>query len=176
MLWHLVLAFLVGAPTDPVALRDSAPLYLTTEEAAEHLTAARLAGAVYEIDPDILLSIAWHESRYTQKAVTREVLGKVSCGAMTPEPTYDLEACKRATSSLVYGYLAGAHHLRIWLDVTKDDLHEALRGYAGGYALIGACRRDYTQNHCWFWETIVSRAERIRDLRYKRRIRQGVAW
>lgn len=165
----LAFAFLIGQPTDAVALRDTARAYLTADTAAEHLTAARFAGAVYEVDPDLLLSIAWHESRYSPTAVTPEAGHKISCGVMTPEPTRDIALCSRSTSSLTAGYLAGARHLRAWILACRDNLHCAFTGYAGGYYLIAACKRDATPRACDTWDVFLSRAAMIRNLRDKRR-------
>lgn len=121
--------------SDAEALRRTAPQYLDHELAAEHLAAARVAGAAYRVDPDLLLAIAWRESRYATNATTAETGGRVSCGVMTPEPT---ARCSRQT--VLDGYLAGARHLRVWLGATRNE-HAALLGYAGGYRLIAACRR-----------------------------------
>jgi hypothetical protein len=109
------LAFILGLLTssaDAQALRSTAPQDLPTIDVArEHLADARLAAVVYRVDHALVLSIAWHESRYTD-AATPEAGGRVSCGAMTPEPT------SHCSGSLLDGYLAGAKHLRGWLDVT----------------------------------------------------------
>lgn len=166
MILELVFAFLVDR-ADAEALRATAPLYLTTDTAAENLTAARIAAAITDTDPDLLLSIAWHESRYESTQVTPEVGGKVSCGAMTPEPTHDRTACRDATSSLVSGYLAGARHLRVWLDASHGNIKTALTGYAGGYRLIAACRRGERVHGCATPDVFLGRAQRIRDRRHR---------
>lgn len=121
------------------SLRASAPTYLDTASATEHLTAAKLAASRYHVDPRLILSIAHHESRYAYQATTLELGGKVSCGVMTPEPTYDRTACSRATASILDGYLAGAAHLRDWMNATGSR-RAALLGYAGGWRLINACK------------------------------------
>jgi hypothetical protein len=131
----LVFLRLLVPASDAEALRRTAPQYLDHELAAEHLAAARVAGAVFSVDPDLLLAIAWRESRYVASAVTAETGGRVSCGVMTPEPTTN---CVQQT--VLDGYLAGARHLRVWLDATHSE-RAALLGYAGGYRLIEACRR-----------------------------------
>lgn len=133
----------------------TAPAYLTPDTALEHATAAATAARVYHVDPALLLSIAWHESRYSVAAVGPEVHG-VSCGVMTPEP---VARCPRAT--LLGGYMAGAAHLRTWLDATHD-LHTALTGYAGGYALIAACARGEKLHGCDTPAVFLGRARAIR--------------
>ena len=119
--------------SDAQALQRTAPEPITFEFAVENLAAARVAGAAFRVDPDLLLAVAAHESRYAASAVTQEPHGLVSCGVMTPEP---VASCKPQT--VLDGYLAGAKHLRAWMDA-KRDLEQALIGYAGGYALISAC-------------------------------------
>lgn len=135
---HLIIALAMRlnvTDADAEALRRTAPEPVSLEQARENIAAARYAGMIYDLDPDLLLSIAAHESHYKADAVGPEPGGKVSCGSMTPIP---VASCKVAPTVLE-GYLAGAHHLRVdWLGAVKDETL-ALRGYAGGYALIRAC-------------------------------------
>lgn len=194
-IWTLVLLFLVGvvggssASTEGQStfdwhrhgdgLRTTAPTYLTAESATEHVLSATLAAMAFGLDPDLLLSIAHHESRYQYKEITREAGGKVSCGVMTPVPTHAKGACQLATSSPLAGYLHGAHHLRDWhaacerllspvrrrtgmgrptIGLPANALRRcALLGYAGGYYLINYCR---TQKHraCSTPEVFLKRA------------------
>jgi len=138
---RLVLALLTLAGVvrqeDADALRQTAPTYLTTASAAEHLAAARWAGNAHHVAPALLLAIAWHESRYEPRARTREPGGRWSCGVMTPEP--HAGACTEVELDMVGGYLNGARHLRTWLDLCGGDETCALRAYAGGFALVRAC-------------------------------------
>jgi hypothetical protein len=136
------------APGRADALRSTAPKDLTRESAAAHLAAASIAGFVTDTDPALLLAIAHHESRYAFRVVARERGKKVSCGVMTPVPTYDREACADATSSMLAGYLAGARHLKTWSDACHGDRRCTLIGYAGGYALIRACARGENLRGC----------------------------
>jgi hypothetical protein len=123
------------------ALRQTAPSYLPTDGiAAQHLAAATLAGEAFSIDPALLLSIAWHESRYTSDARTREPRGRWSCGVMTPTP--HVEPCSPEELTVFGGYLDGARHLSQWLRSCRGDQTCALRGYAGGYRLLERCRED----------------------------------
>jgi len=131
----VLLAMILSSPDDAEALRRTAPEPIELAVAAENLAAARAAGALVDVDPDLLLSVAAHESRYHGDAVGPESGGRVSCGIMTPTP---VASCSRQT--VLEGYLAGARHLRTWVNATRS-LHAALLGYAGGYALIGACAR-----------------------------------
>lgn len=128
----LVLLGLGDAP----ALQATARSYLPTAEfAAEHLGSARWAGAVYDVDPDVLLAIAWRESRYRADAVTRERSGKLSCGLMMITMPIG-EPCPEP--SVLDGYMRGAAHLREWIRMT-GSMRSALLGYAGGFPMIRAC-------------------------------------
>jgi soluble lytic murein transglycosylase-like protein len=132
-----LLALLSPAPEDTEALRSTAPTYLTIETAREHLVAARVAADVYGVDADLLLSIAWFESRYTADVVGPVVKGKRACGVMQ---SIMKDGCPK-NPTLSDGYLEGAKHLRDWLDASRNDLRTAILGYAGGYALIKACNK-----------------------------------
>lgn len=131
----LALAVWLTSARDADALRQTAPSYLDRDAAREHLAAARVAGAVYAIDPDLLLAIAWRESRYRVEAVTRERSGKLSCGVMMITMPLG-EPCP--PHGVLAGYLAGAAHLRWW--VRAAGLHDGLLGYAGGYPTIRRCK------------------------------------
>jgi soluble lytic murein transglycosylase-like protein len=140
LLMNLLLAIYTASPERSNALRHTAPTYLTTDEqAAAHLTWSALAGEAFSVDQALLLSLAWFESRYQADAVTREPGGRWSCGVMTPVP--HAEPCAADELTLVSGYTAGARHLRTWMDVCHNNERCAVLGYAGGYALIGACAR-----------------------------------
>lgn len=123
---------------DAEALHRFAPKYVTVDGAREHVWAARTAAAAYGVDADLTMAIAYHESRFTDGAVTKEAGGRVSCGAMTPFPT------KTCTSkSLLAQYLDGTRHWAMdWRRAGGvRSARESLLGYAGGYALIHRCRR-----------------------------------
>jgi hypothetical protein len=133
-----LLVWIVGPSDDSEKLRATAPAYLTVSSAVNHLWAARIIGALTETDPAVLLAIGWHESRYVVNAVTREPGGvafdtgrvvpvRYSCGVMTPTPN---ERCTAEDLTLIGGYLAGARHLRMWLDIRRH-LWLAVRSYAG---------------------------------------------
>lgn len=155
----LLLAFL-DPPTSgqAAALRVTAPDYLTAEAAARHLVAARAAGAAHRVPPEILLAIAWHESRYTPTTRTPEPGGRVSCGVLTPTPQ---AACSPRELTLVGGYDAGAVHLATWLALCGGRARCALLAYAGGFVLVHACtNRD--DGACSFPDIILARARWIR--------------
>jgi len=139
----LLLGWILSLASDAEALRRTAPAYLSYAAAVEHVAAADLAGLAFDVDPVLLLSISHHESRYRHDTITPERGGKFSCGAMTPIPTYDRAACARARASVLASYLAGARHLREWLDTPRcrGGTGCASLGYAGGYRLIKRCAR-----------------------------------
>lgn len=163
----VLLSTLLGLLTDVSdhdadALRSTAPDYLTVETARQHLGAARVAGLVTGTDPSLLLSVAWHESRYDHRAKTVEPGGKMSCGVMTPVPMTPSQ-CKQ--TSLVASYVLGAQHLAGWFTATRDT-RTALIGYAGGYVGIRFCAdpknaRDYRCGTPWVF---LERARRIRHV------------
>ena len=131
---ELLFSFLVWLtpPHDVAALQRTASL--SSDAAAENLAAARLAGAAYRIDPDLLLAIAWRESRYQSDAIGPVVRGKRACGVMQP-----IMRGRCVAPRLLDGYLEGARHLREWMRATGSQ-HDALVGYAGGYAMIERCK------------------------------------
>lgn len=142
---RITLAFL--SPTsdaDAEALHRFAPNEVTVDRARDHIWAARVAAAVYGVDEAMILAVAYHESRFQADAVTHEVGGRVSCGAMTPIPQ---KTCTKKT--LLEQYLDGTEH---WANDWKhagglQNEHEVLLGYAGGYRLIYACRQSPVLRH-----------------------------
>lgn len=150
------IAFLVGlfaSPEDVEQLRSTAPSYLTSTTAREHLGAARLAAVVTGTRTSLLLSIAWHESRFYVEAVTKEPENKISCGVMTPIPQ---QHCQRET--LAKSYLTGAWHLRDWIDAAGSAWAV---GYAGGWKLIKLCRAGSASRGCWIHQVFLQRARWI---------------
>lgn len=138
ILVDIILAALLALATPADALRLTAPAYLTHEAAIEHRFSAAIAGAAFAIDHNLLLAIAFRESRYSYRERTRETNGW-SCGAMTPTPTRNAALCIWASSSPLNGYLHGAEHLRKWLNVARGNMRAAHLGYAGGFLLIRYC-------------------------------------
>ena len=139
MLLDIIVSFVAMfvSPDAAQGLVATAPQYLDEASARQHLAAAVVASALTRTKPETLLAIAWHESRYKHTEITREPpdprtgQARWSCGVMTPEPITDLRACEAIASNLAEGYLAGARHLRAWLDVCGDHSGCALLGYAG---------------------------------------------
>lgn len=159
--------------SDGEALSRTAPEPLDVIAAAHHVAAAELVGWRFNVDPNLVLSIAAHESHYQQGARTAEPGGLVSCGVMTPIPR---ASCDEEPGifgdwdDLFHGYAVGAEHLRGWIDAAHGDIHAALLGYAGGYVLIRACKEGRVERQrggrtvdiCSIADVFLYRAEVIR--------------
>jgi len=162
---------LQSTPAEIRAFQATAPAYLTLPSAAQHLGAARVAAIRYSVDPAMLLSVAYHESRFVVDLRTREVGGRVSCGVMTPIPR---PRCTAAELTVLGGYLAGAAHLRTWIDVCHardrwrhDADDEAIRrcalwAYAGGRGFRAFCAAHEGHPGCDAVAKFEDRARAIR--------------
>jgi hypothetical protein len=128
-----------SAPRHIEAFRATATMYLTYQQAEEHLLAARAAGLVHGVRPELLLAIALHESRYQPATRTKEPGNRESCGVMTPIPK---RRCTPEDLTILGGYDAGAAHLRTWMNLYHDAEAVALLAYAGGAGLVRVCLRD----------------------------------
>lgn len=106
---------------------------LTVETAAQHVAAARFAAVLTDTDPDLILAISHHESRF-EPTVVGPLLhnGKRACGVMQHVPVAG--PCPKRP--LVADYLAGARHLAWWIRAERGNIERALAGYAGGYPAI----------------------------------------
>lgn len=174
VLLRVALAIVTPATdADATALHRFAPDEVTVDRAREHVWAARVAATIYGVDADMVLAISYHESHFAQDAVTAESGGRVSCGAMTPYPT---RACRRR--SLLDQYLDGTRHWAVDWRHAGDvrSAHEALLGYAGGYALIRACRRGPVLRHQTTGDDLCQTPEAFARIRARiRAARQQVA-
>jgi hypothetical protein len=147
--------------SDAEALTRLPDTRLTLETAAQHLAAARIAGALTAIDPDLLLAIAYHESRFELDVVGPSVgNGKHACGVMQPVP---LGRCP--APSLFRDYLGGARHLETWIRVQHGDVNRGLIGYAGGHALLKLCESDAALRACSIARVHQARAKRLKRAR-----------
>lgn len=172
MSWFITLWLLFqSTPAEARALQETAPTYLTPLSAAQHLGAARLAGERYRVDPALLLSMAYHESRFVVDQRTRESGGRVSCGVMTPTPQ---TRCDARGLTLLGGYEDGAAHLRTWIDVChavdhwRHDVDDdgirrcALWAYAGGRGFRTFCENHPGHQGCDAVDKFEERARVIR--------------
>ncbi len=132
----IAIVSLFVSPASADALRSTAPQHLVSVDVARpHVGAAATIATMTRTRWSALLAIAAHESNYKHDEVTPEPGGRFSCGVMTPEPLTSRRACSAAAASLASGYLAGAMHLRVWLDTCRGNERCALRGYAGAWTL-----------------------------------------
>lgn len=154
-----VISLIFATSDDGASLASTAPAYLDATSARDHYAAARLAAAIFGVDAETLLAVAWHESRYDARAVTREPGNRVSCGSMTPVP--HRAPCSAWELSIVGGYLEGARHLRTWLDLCRGGQWCGLVAYAGGGGLVAACRAGSDHRGCRFAGEMLARSRWI---------------
>jgi hypothetical protein len=148
----ILLCLLANSP-EPANIRALPGAHLTPEQAVEHAENACEASRATGEDLDILLAVAWHETRFTFDYVQREPGRRVSCGVLTPEP---LPQCARRTH--VDQYFDGARHLAFW----RMHLGDAyLYGYAGGRGLYRACANGVQLRACRFPSEMRDLARRI---------------
>lgn len=139
LLAHFLLLFV--DPTDVAALQRTMGWEAVSANAtAETLVAARIAGQAYRLDPNLLLSIGFHEVR-TESATSKskscvEIIG---VGTTTCQPTTTLD-----------NYLACAAHVRGWIDAMHGNERWGLVGVVGGYALLEKC----THGPVWIREGV----------------------
>jgi hypothetical protein len=133
----VIAAFSPVSDSDAIALHRFSPEEITVEHARDHIWAARVAAAAYSVDENMILAIAYHESRMHENAVGPESGGRVSCGSMTPSP---VAFCEK--KPLLAQILEGTRHWAVeWREAPGVyGEHEALLGVAGGYRGIRACR------------------------------------
>jgi soluble lytic murein transglycosylase-like protein len=178
MSWIISLWLALQSTTaEAEALRSTAPAYLTPWSAGQHLGAARIAAASYDVDAAAILAIAYHESRFFVGTRTHEPPDsggpRVSCGVMTPVPK---RYCDAQDLTLLGGYQAGAAHLRQWMDVChamdrwKHDVHDveilrcALWAYAGGSGFRKRCAARGNLPGCGAVRQFEERARVIRQV------------
>lgn len=146
------------------ALRLFAPDYLDEATAASHVSAASSAALATGIPATLLLAIAYVESRYDPRTVSRMECRDGACKRATgvwsqdtrppaSRPTYycgvtqvggdvSWERCVELRD-LALAYATGAEHLVEWMDsppcrrlAYDERLVCGLRGYNGGWAAI----------------------------------------
>lgn len=185
---HLVLiAMLTLAPAaaaDPLeaAVQRSEP---AAPEVARNVAAAR-AAARGQATPELLLAMAWVESRYVTTGVSRlecdaagacrRVRGNwprpfpprfappYFCGVLQARVRTS-RACFRVGADIEGGYAAAVEHVEAWLRFCardrqarrhRDRLSCALAGYNGGTAAAREGRQRYAR-------AVLSRARRLAD-------------
>ena len=152
---------LADVPAAEALMATAKDTRLTVGTATQHVAAARFAGVLSDIDPDLLLAIAHHESRYEPKVVGPLVRGKRACGVLQHVPITG----KCPKPSIFRDYVNGANHLAGWIKAQRGDLKRALIGYAGGYHLLGMCDRGEAPRTCTIARYHLARARRIQRAR-----------
>lgn len=160
---------IVDVPAAEALVSTAKDTRLTVETAALHVASARFAEILTDIDPDLLLAIAHHESRYQPAVVGPLVRGKRACGVLQHVPTTK----KCPAPSILRDYVNGAKHLAGWIRAQRGDLKRALIGYAGGYALLGMCDRGEALRTCTIANYHLARAKRIKRARELGKERPG---
>ena len=123
---------LADVPAAEALMSTAKDTRLTVGTATLHVAAARFAGVLTSIDPDLLLAIAHHESRFEPTVVGPLVRGKRACGVMQQIPIRG----RCPAPSILRDYVEGAKHLAGWLRAQRGNMDRALVGYAGGYRLL----------------------------------------
>lgn len=139
--------------------RVGTPAYMSPEHALLHATAATIAARETQLEPELLLAVAWVESRFDASATSRVVNGKRKtgswtswwepagsgprfCGVMQTIAGSDWAACVDQRALLV-GYRTGAAELRAWLRMSRGDIRAALNGHGCGVVGMTAGCRGY---------------------------------
>jgi soluble lytic murein transglycosylase-like protein len=143
------------------ALLVIAPNYLDKDSASINAMAAIAAAKDTGLDPILLLSIGYVESRYNPLSLSRmqgsrrvtgvwegneppsEAKPSWYCGIMQVGGWVEWNECQELRTNIVKNYQVGANHLVEWKKLCKNDLKCALRGYSGGWDSIKAGRNGY---------------------------------
>jgi hypothetical protein len=152
---------IVDVPAAEALVGTAKDTRLTVEVAAQHVAAARFAAVFTHTDPDLLLAIAHHESRYESTVVGPLVRGKRACGVLQHVPI----TAKCPEPSILRDYVNGAKHLAEWIHAQRGDIKRALIGYAGGYALLELCDRGEAPRACSIASYHLARAKHIQGAR-----------
>lgn len=141
------------------ALLLFAPMHLTNQSASLHATAAIQAESSTGIPSDLLLSMAYIESRYDPRALSRIEYGRRVtglwggseppagakpswyCGVLQVGGHVPWQTCMEYRLDVSLSYHTAAQNLKYWLSTSKckkrrDSLNCALQGYGGGWKAI----------------------------------------
>jgi len=173
-----------------LALLAFAPTYVDQATAGTNVEAATLAFRDTDIPAEVLLAMAYVESRYSPTSFSRMMCSKGKCKRVTGEwdkpeppegarPTFycgimqvggdvPWEQCRTLMTDIRLNYLTGAQHLKKWMSDPRcralkgeERMKCGLRGYGGGYPGIANLEMTYPNR-------ILSIAARIRRLASKR--------
>ncbi len=166
-----VFDFLLQTSTLAEGARAQAPRYLSQVEAQHHATAAKMAEST-KVTADLLLAMAFVESRYIPTATSRlehgvrttgipkwssppdHVSGPYFCGVTQVMAGLSWKKCLELRN-IAIAYRTAVHELEKWLKVCRNDINCALAGYGGGFPAIRAGTSTYPTR-------VLSRARAIR--------------
>lgn len=166
-----VFDFIVSTSTLADSAQAKAPRYLDEIEAHEHAFAAK-AAETPKVSAELLLAMAFVESRYIRTATSRVengtrttgvpkwsspprgVSGPYFCGVTQAQAGFSWKKCLELRD-IHTAYRVTAHELQLWLRACRGDLTCALAGYGGGYPAIKAGTSTYPAR-------VLSRARAIR--------------
>ena len=112
-----------------------------------HLAVASVVAQEYRLEPELLLSIAHHESCYDNRVITGHASGVMQTIGHHPE-------------TLIQGYEFGAAEIQAWMLAAHGNLRVALAGYSGGWAVMKSCRDG---GACGYADVFLARARRLRS-------------
>jgi len=126
-----------GAEADPRADRLRTGLRRMGDvrpELIDDAVTAALGVETQRVSAELLLSLAWWESRLEPDLRTGRV-----CGALQVRPedvgeSNHRDACHRWSQDTWLGFQAGADELEAWLRHSRGDMARALRGRACGWS------------------------------------------
>lgn len=164
----LVIWLLIGGElTDGDALRQSVfpNCRITTEEAFDHLIAARLV-ATPEVSEWMALAVAEHESCLERFAPTfaPQNGGHWFCGVMQTGGTKTLAECASQVSTLLAGYRLGVDELSKDVRSSRDNMMLALWKYSGGAGFALRCATGDVSKACGYAWFFVRRARSFQKL------------
>ena len=133
---------------------SSTPTFLLSEDAkivaCDQAQAIVRASNEANIDPFVLSSLIYHESRFIP--TSKSPAG--ACGLTQIMSKYVPYTCKQLQNNEELSILTGANILRSWLDKNDNSYYKSLQCYASGYK----CK------HVPYAKKIISRAKKLKEL------------
>lgn len=103
---------------------------MSREDAAAQAAAIQRAAIEHHVDAELLLAMAWTETRFDPMQVSR-AKGSWFCGVLQVQAS-NKKGCDEL-ANVERSYFEGAAHLRLWMRYAKGDTAAALRGYGCGF-------------------------------------------
>lgn len=160
-----ILGFLAEAMNLGEATYVASPNTYLTQKGAYTQALAALEASTSELPAEVLLGVAWVESRYSTDAVSRVESGKritgipnwktppsgtrsFFCGTTQVGAEDSWEKCRRFRD-VDLAYITLVEELDRWLSVCHHNLTCALTGYNGGFPAIKAGKTNYASTIMW---------------------------